>query len=184
MHSDDEFLRRIERWRRAPRTRPERVPPPGPGQESVWDYPRPPRVERDPRRVRVEIGGECLADTTDALRVLETGGPPAYYLPPDSVRTSLLEAGPGTTLCEWKGTAHYWSARLPSRSVPDVAWSYPEPFPEYAELAGYFAFFPGRVDACFVGEERVSPQPGDYYGGWITRDILGPFKGDAGTEGW
>ena len=184
MHGDEEGLRRrAQRWRRAARSRPPEIPRPGPGQESVWDYPRPPRVEPVTRRVRVELADFCLADTTAALRVVETASPASYYVPPDSVQTSLLEPGPETTLCEWKGLARYWSARIGSRRVPDVAWSYPEPFEEYAALAGYFAFYPGRVDACYVGDERVTPQPGDYYGGWITRDVVGPFKGEPGTSG-
>ena len=193
MHGDEELRQRAERWRlrqraerwrRVPRSRPAEIPRPGAGQESVWDYPRPPRVEPVARRVRVLLGDLCLADTTAALRVVETASPACYYVPPDSVQTSLLTPEPETTLCEWKGLAHYWSARAGPRRVPNVAWSYPEPFEEYEALAGYFAFFPGRVDACYVGDERVTPQPGDYYEGWITRDVVGPFKGEPGSDSW
>jgi uncharacterized protein (DUF427 family) len=181
---EDEIRRRGERWRHAPRTRPRCIETAGPGQESVWDYPRPPRVEPDPRRVRVELAGTRLADTSDALRVLETAGPPTWYLPQGAVRCDLLEAEPDTTLCEWKGLARYWSVRVGSRRVRCAAWSYPEPLPEYAILAGRLAFFPGRVDACTVADERVTAQPGDYYGGWITGDVVGPFKGEPGSESW
>lgn len=184
MDEKDELLRRTERWRRALRTRPEGVPRPGPGQESVWGYPRPPRIEAVDARVCVELAGVLLADTREALRVLETASPPTYYLPRAAVRTELLEPGTLSSLCEWKGRARYWSARVGSRAVANVAWGYPDPFAEYAALAGSLAFFPGRVDACTVGGERVQPQPGDYYGGWITKNLLGPFKGEPGSEGW
>jgi uncharacterized protein (DUF427 family) len=150
----------------------------------VWDYPRPPRLEAVAKRVRVELAGVTLADTDAALRVCETASPPTYYLPPGCVRRDLLEPATGTSLCEWKGTAHYFSARVGERCVPCVAWCYPRPLPGYEALKDHLAFFPGRVDACLVGDERVTPQPGDYYGGWVTRDLVGPFKGEPGTEGW
>jgi len=181
---DDDLRRRAERWRSAARSRPETVIAPGPGQESVWDYPRPPRLERVARRVRIELSGLVLADTTAALRVCETASPPTYYVPPDAVRRDLLVARPETTLCEWKGLARYWDVSDGERVARAAAWSYPDPFPEYAALVDHLAFFPARVDACFVGDERVRPQPGPYYGGWITDAIVGPFKGEPGTEGW
>ena len=148
--------------------------------ESVWDYPRPPALEPATKRVRVEHGGETIADSERALRVLETSQPPAYYIPPEDVRTDLLEPHPQRTLCEWKGQARYWTV---NRS-PAAAWSYPQPDGRYAALRDHIAFYPQKVDACFVGEERVEPNAGDFYGGWVTSDIEGPFKGGPGTAGW
>ncbi len=171
-------------WRNLPRARPSRVVVPGPGQESVWNYPRPPSLQPDGRRIRVEFAGVVVADTRRALRVLETAGPPTFYLPPDDVRTDLLVAETRETFCEWKGTARYWTLRVDERSSPGAAWSYPEPDPAFAALRNHLAFFAGRVDACSVDGERVRPQPGDFYGGWVTNEIVGPFKGEPGTEGW
>jgi uncharacterized protein (DUF427 family) len=163
---------------------------PGPGQESVWDYPRPPRVEPSRRRVRVEFDGVTVADSTRALRVLETSGPPVYYVPPEDVRMDLLvpSGGPGT-VCEWKGPAEYFDLRTGGRLGPGrlgrrAAWTYPEPNRGYEAIAGWIAFYAGRVDACFLGDEPVRPQPGHFYGGWITSEVVGPFKGEPGTEGW
>jgi uncharacterized protein (DUF427 family) len=171
-------------WRNAPRERPPRVVPPGPGQESVWDYPRPPRIEPDSRIVRVEFAGVVVAETRRALRVLETSSPPTFYLPPEDVRTDLLTPETRETFCEWKGTARYWRLRVEARTSPSAAWGYPEPDPAFAELRDRLAFFAGRVDACCVGGERVQAQPGEFYGGWVTSEIVGPFKGEQGTEGW
>jgi len=174
-----------------------RVPPgvdavvPSPGQESVWDYPRPPRVDAVPERIRVIVGGIVVADSVSALRVVETASPPAYYVPPSDVRTDLLSVSRTTTVCEWKGAATYWTLRMGARVlpdvawlVPDVAWSYERPNPGYERIAGHFAFYAGRVDEAWVGDEQAIPQPGDYYGGWVTSRIVGPFKGDRGTFGW
>lgn len=171
-------------WRGVARERPARAETPGPGQESVWDYPRPPRVEPDGRLVRVEFAGVAVAETRRALRVLETASPPTFYLPAADVRTDLLEPEARETFCEWKGVALYWTLRVGGRSAPSAAWSYPEPDPAYAALRDHLAFFAGRVDACSVDGERVRPQPGGFYGGWITREIVGPFKGEPGTERW
>lgn len=159
-------------------------PPPGPGQESVWDYPRPPRLERVALRLRVFFAGETVADTVRGWRVLETSHPPVYYLPPQDVRMALLQPAPGRSWCEFKGSARYWSVEADGRSAERCAWSYPEPTPAYAPIADHLAFYASRVDACFVGEERVQPQPGDFYGGWVTARIVGPFKGAPGTRGW
>lgn len=157
---------------------------PGSGQESVWDYPRPPRLERSERRIRVEAGGVTLADTSAALRLLETSHPPGWYLPPADVRMDLLESVGGQSFCEWKGIARYFDVVVEGRRFAQAVWSYPEPTGSYAALAGYLSFYPGRVDACFVDDERVTPQAGQFYGGWITRDVVGPFKGGPGTHGW
>ena len=155
-----------------------------PGQESVWDYPRPPRVEPVLERVRVEFNGETLADTTRALRMLETSHPPTYYIPKADIKMEFLSANSGRSFCEFKGEARYWDVRVGARASNAAAWSYPSPGPGYAELRDHFAFYAQRVDACFVGEERVQPQEGDFYGGWITAKITGPFKGGPGTRGW
>jgi uncharacterized protein (DUF427 family) len=148
--------------------------------ESVWDYPRPPAVEPSTKHVRVEHGGETIADSERALRVLETSQPPAYYIPPTDVRLDLLTPHVRRTLCEWKGQAQYWTVNG-SRAA---AWSYSPPPERYAALRDYVAFYPQKVDACFVGEDRVEPNAGDFYGGWVTGDISGPFKGGPGTAGW
>ncbi|MER8184483.1 DUF427 domain-containing protein [Kitasatospora sp. NPDC094015] len=157
----------------------------GPGVESVWDYPRPPAV-RSARGTLVEVwfAGMLIASTTEAVRVLETSHPPVYYLPADDVATDILRAGDGSSVCEWKGHARYWDAQVGERRAERVAWSYPRPEPAYRELTGRLAFYPGRVDLCTVDGETVHAQEGDFYGGWITGAIIGPFKGAPGTAGW
>jgi uncharacterized protein (DUF427 family) len=157
---------------------------PGPDEESVWDYPRPPRVEPVPERIRVVVDGVTIADTTRALRVLETSHPPVYYLPRDDVRTDLLRRAPGSSVCEWKGLAGYWSLDTGSRRIEDLAWSYPQPEPAFASIAGYLAFYASKVDEAWVGDERATPQPGGFYGGWLTSRIVGPVKGERGSWGW
>jgi uncharacterized protein (DUF427 family) len=166
------------------RERPAVIVVPGPGQESVWDYPRPPRVEPVSQRVRIELGGIVLADTQGAYRVLETAGAPVYYLPPADVQRQYLVPSTHTTLCEWKGISRYWSVQVGGRLAANAIWSYPAPWSGYEMIQDYLAFYPYLMDACFVGEERVIPQPGHYYGGWITSNITGPFKGLPGTENW
>lgn len=160
--------------------------PPAPERpkESVWDYPRPPRVEPVDRPVRVELGGEAIAESARAVRVLETASPPTVYIPPEDVRPGALRPAKGTTFCEWKGTASYLDAIAGKRVRPRAAWTYPDPKPGFEAIRDWIAFYPGRVDAAYLGDERVTPQPGDYYGGWITAEIEGPFKGEPGTEGW
>ena len=180
----DEIHREVNKWRGSKRERPERVGIPGPGQESVWDYPRPPLVERVDRRVRVELAGIVLADSGEAYRVLETASPPTYYIPPTDVRSGHLEPSEHSTLCEWKGTARYWSIRVGDRLVENGAWSYRNPLDGYEVIQDFLAFFAGKVDACYVADQRVIPQAGGYYGGWVTPNIVGPFKGDPGTESW
>ena len=171
-------------WRNVERERPTEIIVPGPGQESVWDYPRPPAVEPVASPLRVEYAGIVLAETTHGLRVAETSSPPAYYFPPADVRREFLQTMRHTTVCEWKGTATYYSVSIRGREQEAVAWTYDDPDSGYEALVHYFAFHAGRVDACFVGEERVTPQPGDYYGGWVTASLVGPFKGVAGSERW
>jgi uncharacterized protein (DUF427 family) len=159
--------------------------PVGAGEESVWDYPRPPRLEPTGRRIRVLFGGEVIADSTRCYRVLETSHPPVYYIPPEDVRTEFLAPSRRkTSFCEFKGSASYWSLDVGNRTDPDAAWSYESPTPPFAAIRGYLAFYAGRAVACYVDEEEVTPQPGGFYGGWITREIKGPFKGEPGTMGW
>jgi uncharacterized protein (DUF427 family) len=157
---------------------------PGPGQESVWDYPRPPRCEITERHVVVEVGGVVLADTGAAARVLETSHPPVFYVPPNDIRMQHLEPSLRRSFCEWKGVAGYYHVRVGERWIEDAGWFYPQPTAAFAAIRDYVAFYPGRMDACFVDGERVQAQAGDFYGGWITREILGPFKGAAGTLFW
>ena len=161
--------------------RPER---PLPGQESVWDFPRPPRLERSPRRIRALAGGVALADSVRALRVLETSHPPTYYLPPEDARMDLLVPAEGSSHCEWKGRATYYDAVVEGRRYERVAWAYPQPTPAFAQLAHHLAFYLPALEAGYVDEERAQPQPGGFYGGWITCDLAGPFKGVPGSWGW
>jgi uncharacterized protein (DUF427 family) len=164
--------------------RPRRIEP-GPGQESVWDYPRPPAVVASDRHVRIEHAGNVVADTTSALRVLETAGAPVWYLPRDGVRGDLLRpAGGRATFCEWKGRATYFDLVVGDRVSPRAAWTYDQPLRGFEALAGRIAFYAGRVDRALVDEELARPQPGGFYGGWVTDDVVGPFKGEPGTEGW
>ncbi|GJF33268.1 hypothetical protein KNE206_59680 [Kitasatospora sp. NE20-6] len=152
--------------------------------ESVRDYPRPPRVEADGRRVTVEHGGRRVASTDDALRVLETHHPPVYYLPMEAVTPGLLVPARHRTWCEWKGTAVYWDLVVDGLRSAGAAWSYPDPAPGFERIRDHLAFYPSRVDRCTVGGETVTPQEGDFYGGWITSWVAGPFKGGPGTAGW
>ncbi len=153
--------------------------------ENVWDYPRPPALVACERRVRIRAGGELIADSRRALRVLETSHPPTVYLPPEDVRGDLLTAGDGrTTWCEFKGAAEYLDAIVGGRRVRAVAWTFPRPSRGYAALRDHVSFYPGRVDAAWIGDELVVAQEGDFYGGWITADLVGPFKGAPGTLGW
>lgn len=158
--------------------------PPDPGQESVWDYPRPPLLEPTSQPVRVVLGGETIADSSRALRLLETSHPPSYYIPSEDVCTDVLQPTEASSYCEWKGRAIYVDLVVGDVRSPRAAWAYPDPAERYAALRGHFAFYPHLVDACFVGDERVRPQPGGFYGGWITDAIVGPFKGEPGTWGW
>jgi uncharacterized protein (DUF427 family) len=153
--------------------------------ERVWDYPRPPAVVPCKRRVRIELAGEVLTDSTRALRVLETSHPPTIYIPLADVRKELLaESDARSTWCEFNGTARYLDAVVHGRRFNTVGWSYPDPSPGYEALRHHVAFYPGRVDAAWLGDERAQAQQGDFYGGWITADLIGPFKGPQGTLAW
>ena len=162
---------------------PERTSP-GPGQESVWNYPRPPRVEPTSERVVIRFGGEVVAETTSAVRVLETSHPPAYYLPRTAFVEGALQPSAGLSYCEFKGEAHYLSVAAGGDLIEAAAWFYPQPQTGYELLRDYVSVYPGRMDACLVDGELVEAQAGGFYGGWITSKIVGPFKGDPGTEGW
>lgn len=165
---------------------PRRVDP-GPGQESVWDYPRPPSLRVVARHVLVTTpAGHVLAESTAARQVLETSHPPGWYLPRSDVRMDLLRRSDGrSTVCEWKGRATYWDLVEPEgRVVPQVGWSYEQPTPDFAAIAGYLTFYPERVGTCLVDGRQVQPQPGGFYGGWVTPDVVGPFKGEPGTMSW
>lgn len=154
------------------------------GQESVWNYPRPPRVERSRERVVVRLGGEVIADTTEAVRVLETSHPPVYYLPRSAFAADSLVPAEGSSYCEFKGEAAYLSVRAGSAVADRAAWFYPEPSPGFESLRGYVALYPGAMDSCEVDGELVSPQAGGFYGGWITTRVVGPFKGEPGSSLW
>jgi len=163
--------------------RPERVEP-GPGQESVWDYPRPPAVESTDAHIVVVHDGVTIADTRGAVRILETSQPPAYYLPVVDVVMDLLVRSELRTVCEWKGVASYWSLRVGTAAVADAAWGYDRPTAGYEVLRDHLAFYAQKADECWVDDERVEPNAGGFYGGWITSRIVGPFKGAPGTLGW
>ena len=158
--------------------------PPAPGQESVWDYPRPPRLEPTDKNIQIIFNGVVIADTNHAYRVLETSHPPVYYLPPADIKMEYLTPATGTSWCEWKGPASYYTLTVGDKQVRNVAWYYPRPTPGFAPIKNHVAFYAAPMDACFVAGERVIPQPGQFYGGWITSDIVDPFKGEPGTMGW
>ena len=152
--------------------------------ESVWDYPRPPALEPCTRRVRIELGGRVIADSTDALRILETSHPPTIYIPPGDLDEACFEAAEGRSFCEWKGTATYLDVVAGERRERAAAWTYRDPASPYAALRDHLAFYPGLVDAAWLDDERVQAQEGDFYGGWITADLVGPYKGGPGSRGW
>jgi uncharacterized protein (DUF427 family) len=160
----------------------ERVEP-GPGQESVWDYPRPPRLEPTARHLTVSLAGATVADTRRAHRVVETSQPPAYYFDPADVRTDLLVPSSQRTFCEWKGLASYFDVVVGDRVAEGAAWTYPDPTPGFASIRDHLAFYAQLLD-CTVDGEVVAANEGTFYGGWITADVVGPFKGGAGTAHW
>jgi uncharacterized protein (DUF427 family) len=156
---------------------------PGPGQESVWDYPRPPRVEKSTRHILVRWNEITLADSCNPFRVLETSHPPTYYIPYQDVAMDHLRLSEKRSFCEWKGRASYYDFAAGTTHIPSAGWTYKDPSPAFALLRGHLAFYPDRLE-CFLDGERVRAQAGGFYGGWITRDIVGPFKGEAGTRKW
>lgn len=157
--------------------------------ESVWDYPRPPRIEPCARHLKIIHHGIVIADTQQSFRILETSHPPVYYIPQQAIAMQWLQRSPSrSSFCEFKGSATYWSLHLPAElgaaDVADVAWSYAAPTGQYLALKDHLAFYASRVDSCFVDDEQVKAQAGDFYGGWITSHVTGPFKGAPGTRGW
>lgn len=170
-------------WKYTGKEHPPFAEEPGEGEESVWDYPRPPALERDSRLVIVEADDILIAKTDRAVRVLETASPPTFYIPPEDVNEDLLEKAPGTSYCEWKGSATYWNIILNEQKLQKAAWSYHNPDSRFELIDGYYSFYPDKV-RCFVDGERVKPQPGSFYGGWVTSEIVGPMKGEPGTGGW
>ncbi|PSB03522.1 DUF427 domain-containing protein [Merismopedia glauca] len=163
--------------------KPDRISP-NLDQESVWDYPRPPRCEPTPKHLKIIFNQQIIADSHQAYRVLETSHPPVYYIPPNDIKMEYLQSTSQGSFCEWKGRAIYYHLQVGDKRVTNVAWSYPQPNTRFAAIANYVAFYPQYMDACYVNDELVQPQPGGFYGGWITSDIVGPFKGEPGTWGW
>ena len=154
------------------------------GQESVWDYPRPPKLELTNKHLKIIFSGEIIAQTNRAFRVLETSHPPVFYFPPEDVRMELLTKVSGASFCEWKGSAGYYDLSVGGKIIKNAGWFYANPTREFAEIKDYIAFYPSKMDKCYVNDELVKSQEGDFYGGWITSEIVGPFKGGAGTFGW
>lgn len=163
--------------------KPQRIEP-NPGQESVWDYPRPPIWQDTCKHLQVIFNSVTIADTRRAKRVLETSHPPVYYIPPEDIKMEYLVKTSHSSFCEWKGRACYYNIVVGEKQAVNAAWFYPNPTPAFASIKDYVAFYASLMDACYVDGEKVEPQPGDFYGGWITKDIVGPFKGGAGTWGW
>lgn len=157
---------------------------PKPDQESVWDYPRPPRLERTGKHVQVFFAEQLIADSQRAYRILETSHPPVYYIPPQDIRLEYLRETAGSSWCEWKGQAAYYDIVVGDRIAKHGAWYYQRPAPAFREIKGHVAFYAHAMDECRVDGEQVRPQPGGFYGGWITNDVVGPFKGGPGTQGW
>jgi uncharacterized protein (DUF427 family) len=156
----------------------------GPGRQSVWDYPRPPAIERVRSHIEVVFADEKVADSKRAIKVMETSHPPVYYIPIADIVSASLELSGRRTACEFKGEADYYHVRIGERIATDAAWRYRHPTRGYEDLADCMAFYPQLMDACYVDGEQVTPQPGAFYGGWITSEIVGPFKGAPGTLGW
>jgi uncharacterized protein (DUF427 family) len=154
------------------------------GQESVWDYPRPPGLEKTNKHLKIIFNDTVIAETNRAFRVLETSHPPVYYLPPEDVKMEFLTEAGGSSFCEWKGRAGYYDLKVGEKTVKNAGWFYSNPTKTFAEIKDFIAFYPSKMDECYVNDELVQSQEGDFYGGWITSDIVGPFKGGAGTWGW
>lgn len=169
-------------WQYKGNGRPDFAQEPKTGQVSVWDFPRPPAVEKVHQEIKVYKGEECLAKTVEGYAVMETAHPPSYYIPPADVNVSALVRIPNKTSgCEWKGAADYWALKTAPKEA--VAWSYPNPFPEFEVIKDHFAFYPQQFQ-CYIDTEKITPQPGKFYAGWITKNLTGPFKGEPGTGHW
>ena len=162
---------------------PQRIEP-QPGQESVWDYPRPPRLERSDKHIKIVVNDIAIADSKNTYRVLETSHPPSYYIPPSDLKSEYLKPSNHQSFCEWKGLASYYDLVVEDRIISNAGWYYPHPNEDFAPIMNYVAFYPSKMDACYVDGELVQAQAGDFYGGWVTKDIVGPFKGGIGSWGW
>ncbi|TYP93359.1 Uncharacterized conserved protein, DUF427 family [Fodinibius salinus] len=157
---------------------------PGPGQESVWDYPRPPKMEDSAKTVRIVFNSKEIVHSDRSKRVLETSHPPVYYIPQEDIQMKYLQKISGTTYCEWKGQAHYFDVVVGKQKAEKAAWCYPDLTEPFESMAGYVAFYGHKMQGCYVGDEKVDAQKGGFYGGWITSNIVGPFKGKPGSAGW
>ncbi len=182
MHNDDIDAQRAA-WQHRGQTRPPFAIKPGPQQESVWDYPRPPAYVPDSRAVTIHAHGVLIAQSDHSIRVVETGSPPAFYLPPEAMQADQLRPSSHTTFCEWKGYANYFDVITPAGVIEAAIWVYREPSPEAAAIAGWYSAYPEHLD-CRVGDEAVKAQEGRYYGGWVTHELVGPWKGAPGTGHW
>ncbi len=154
------------------------------GQESVWDYPRPPKLVDCSKRIRIEVGNITLVDSKNTIRCLETSHPPVYYIPQSDIKMDYLKTTDKNTYCEFKGQANYYDLIIGDKIVKEVAWEYANPAKGFEKIKNYLAFYATKVDACYVDDEKVKPQEGSFYGGWVTNDIVGPFKGSSGTTFW
>lgn len=157
---------------------------PGKGQESVWDYPRPPKLEAFKGSIRIQFNDEVILETDQGLRVLETSHPPTYYFPKNSFKEGIFKPNPHSSYCEYKGIAGYFDIVVKGKTAKKAAWYYPNPTAPYKDLKDHVCIYAHLMDACYLNDERVKAQEGDFYGGWITSNIVGPFKGGAGTWGW
>lgn len=171
------------KWKYTGNRRPDFAFEPNAGQESVWDYSRPPVIREETRRVVVIFNGYTIAETKSSFRVLETASPPGFYIPSGDVNQEFLISGTSSSICEWKGRAIYWTVKCEGAWARNAAWSYPYPAADYTAISNCISFYPAMLE-CRVDDEKVRPQPGSFYGGWITSEIVGPFKGSPGTEDW
>ncbi|MEM1381497.1 MAG: DUF427 domain-containing protein [Pseudomonadota bacterium] len=187
---DPRFVKQLQAHRTswAKAKRPSNIVAPGPGQESVWDYPRPPEVRDAEGPLRIVFAGEEVARTEHGLRIVETAGAPVYFFPPEDVRLDWLKPTGQSSFCEWKGEAHYLDLVVGEATSADAAFLYPDPLDDlgrgFSRIAGWIAFYASRVDEAWVGDERATPQPGGFYAGWVTSRITGPIKGGPGSQGW
>ncbi len=170
-------------WEYEGKHRPDFYIEPESGQESVWDYPRPPVIVTDPRLIVIKYRNNIIAQSNQTVRVLETASPPTFYIPPVDVMMEFLNENTSSSFCEWKGQASYLDLELGNEKIENVAWCYHHPLPDFEKIKDYLCFYPSKLD-CFVNDIKVKSQSGRFYGGWITPEIIGPFKGDSGTEGW
>ena len=161
-----------------------RPDPAGPGQESVWAFPRPAIAQPTSSHILIEHQGRVIADTRSSFRTLETSHPPSYYIPRSAIAPDTLRRSSGSSFCEWKGAATYWDVIVGEVVLPRVGWSYANPTPAFESLRDHLAFYAAPFDRCSVDGDTVIPQPGDFYGGWITSRVVGPFKGTPGSRGW